>query len=57
MRDRDLALECLRLAAGGSDNSPEGVVNAARQYYAFATGEDLANVRAYLDGIKQTVGC
>lgn len=39
--DRNLAFECLRLAAqNGYQTSPSEVIAAAERYYAFASGDD-----------------
>lgn len=41
MRDRDLALACLRLAHDQTD--PRDVLERAEAYYGFVTGDDSAD--------------
>ena len=56
--DRELALECLKLAVASSDLYPEGesIVGAAGKYFAFVTGDDQQAAHAKLEAVKKAIG-
>lgn len=53
--DRQLALDCLRLAHCGLDLSPRDTVGRAEAYFAFVTGADADDAKRKLEAVREVV--